>query len=51
MKVLIQALGSAGDTFPFIGIGKTLAERGHDLTLFANQVFESDVTSAGLKFI
>lgn len=51
MKVLIQTLGSAGDTHPFIGIGATLAERGHDVVLFANEVFGDAVRNAGLEFV
>ena len=51
MKILIQTLGSAGDAHPFIGIGKTLRERGHHVVLFANEVFRAPVERAGLSFI
>jgi UDP:flavonoid glycosyltransferase YjiC (YdhE family) len=51
MKILIQTLGSAGDTHPFIGVGKSLRSRGHEVVLFANEVFEQTVTEAGLDFV
>lgn len=51
MKILIQTLGSAGDTYPFIGIGESLLSRGHEVVLFANEVFEKRVRSAGLQFV
>lgn len=51
MKILIQTLGSAGDTHPFIGIGKSLRSRGHEVIVFANEVFEETVEQAGLRFV
>jgi rhamnosyltransferase subunit B len=51
MKILIQTLGSAGDTHPFIGIGKSLRNRGHEVVVFANEVFAGAVETAGLRFV
>lgn len=51
MKVLIQTLGSAGDTHPFIGVGQALVARGHEVVLFANETFGDQVTMAGLTFV
>lgn len=51
MRVLIYTAGSAGDTHPFLGIGRTLADRGHQVILFANEVFEDAVRMAGLEFV
>ena len=51
MRVLIQTLGSAGDTHPFIGVGEALRERGHDVVLFGNEVFANAVERAGLAFV
>jgi len=51
VRVLIQTLGSAGDTHPFIGVGKALRKRGHDVVLLANEVFAEAVESAGLDFV
>jgi rhamnosyltransferase subunit B len=39
MRVLIACLGSLGDTLPFVAIGKALQARGHEVFLFANEVF------------
>lgn len=51
MRILIYTAGSAGDTHPFLGIGRTLADRGHAVFVFANEVFEEGVRRAGLKFV
>lgn len=40
MRVLIACLGSLGDTLPFVAIGRALRARGHEVFLFANEVFE-----------
>ncbi len=49
-RVLIEAVGSAGDVHPFVGLGAALVARGHDVTLFANEVFADGVTAAGVPF-
>lgn len=51
MRVLISALGSAGDVHPFIGLGRRLAHRGHTVTLFASEVFRPVVEEAGLEMV
>ena len=51
MKVLIQTVGSAGDVHPFIGVGQALAGRGHEVVLFANEMFGDLVQQAGLTFV
>ncbi len=43
MNLLIVALGSAGDVYPFLPVAKTLSARGHRVTLFANEVFRQVV--------
>ncbi|MCP5196917.1 MAG: glycosyltransferase, partial [Gammaproteobacteria bacterium] len=48
MKVVITALGSGGDVFPFIALGQTLQQRGHNVTLIANPHFAAEVDRAGL---
>jgi rhamnosyltransferase subunit B len=50
VKVVIQTLGSAGDTYPFIGIGKELVSRGHEVVVFANEVFARTIRSGNLRF-
>jgi rhamnosyltransferase subunit B len=51
MKVVISALGSGGDVFPFIALGQVLQERGHAVTLLANPHFADAVAQAGLSLV
>ena len=51
MKVLLAALGSAGDVFPVLAIGAELRRRGHDVTLLANGWFEPAVRREGIAFV
>ncbi len=49
-SALLFGVGSAGDVFPFIALGKGLAARGWQITLCANPTFEQQVLRAGLTF-
>lgn len=51
LRVLISAVGSHGDTLPFVGLGRALRERGHDVRLYGNGLFSGLVGSAGLTFV
>ncbi|SDA91975.1 rhamnosyltransferase subunit B [Pseudomonas sp. NFACC15-1] len=51
MHVIITAIGSAGDVHPFIGIGRTLAARGHRITFCASAVFAPVIERCGFKFL
>jgi rhamnosyltransferase subunit B len=51
LNVLLVALGSSGDVFPFLGLGRALRARGHHVTLLANSHFEADSRDAELDFI
>ena len=51
MKVLLAALGSAGDVHPPIAIGVELRRRGHAVTLVANAWFQATAHRAGLAFV
>jgi hypothetical protein len=51
VNILLLALGSHGDVHPFVGIGRALRERGHDVTVAANEYFKPMVEKAGLEFI
>ncbi len=51
MHFVIEAIGSAGDVHPFIGVGAALAARGHGVTLLANEVFRPAVERASLTFL
>jgi rhamnosyltransferase subunit B len=43
-------MGSAGDVHPFIGLGKALMNRGHEVRLFAAPSFKTAATAQGLDF-
>ena len=49
--ILILAVGSAGDVYPFIVIGQALCARGHAVTLVATANFQERVERAGLQFV
>lgn len=51
LQVLLAAVGSAGDVYPFIGLGQNLQRRGHRVTLIANAYFQDAVHRAGLAFV
>lgn len=51
MRVLIVALGSAGDVHPNVGIGVALKRRGHDVHLIAPAVFAPLAQRVGLAFM
>ncbi len=50
MRVVIVAIGSAGDVHPFVAVGRGLRERGHDVVIHAGAWYEEAVTRAGLAF-
>lgn len=50
MKVLIVAAGSHGDVLPFVGLGRELQHRGHEVRLFASGPFAGMSAEAGLPF-
>jgi rhamnosyltransferase subunit B len=50
MNALLVALGSAGDVYPFIGLGLRLRARGHSVTLLANGHFEPAARRVGIDF-
>ncbi|MDO9300330.1 MAG: glycosyltransferase [Anaerolineales bacterium] len=49
--ILLCTIGSAGDVYPFIGIGQQLKKRGFRVVLVTSQYFEAHARSAGLEFI
>jgi UDP:flavonoid glycosyltransferase YjiC (YdhE family) len=51
MRALLVTVGSSGDVHPFVGLGRTLAARGHDVSVVTNNHFQSLIRSAGLNFI
>ncbi|MFO0808108.1 MAG: glycosyltransferase [Gemmataceae bacterium] len=51
MHLLLMPLGSSGDVHPFLGLGRALAARGHDVTLLTNGHFRPAAERAGLTFV
>lgn len=49
-EILLCTIGSAGDVYPFIGIGQELKQRGYQVTLITSQYFEAQARDAGLEF-
>jgi UDP:flavonoid glycosyltransferase YjiC (YdhE family) len=50
MHVLLLSAGTAGNMLPFIGLGKALRARGHDVTLIASGASTDVAASEGLGF-
>ncbi len=48
---LLTPVGSSGDVHPFVGIGRALRERGHDVTLLTAEPFRRISERAGLHFV
>jgi UDP:flavonoid glycosyltransferase YjiC (YdhE family) len=44
-------MGSLGDTLPFVYLGQRLLERGHQVTLLANEHYRALIESRGLEFV
>ena len=49
--ILLLPVGSAGDVFPFIWLGRQLLARGHRVTMITACLFEKSARRAGLEFI
>ncbi|MEX1042949.1 MAG: glycosyltransferase [Pirellulaceae bacterium] len=50
MNILLFPVGSFGDVHPMVGLGLTLAERGHQVTVITSEMFRPLVTRVGLRF-
>jgi rhamnosyltransferase subunit B len=50
MHVLLVSVGTDGDIFPYVGLGRKLRARGHQVTLTASAQYESLATAHGLAF-
>jgi len=48
---LLTPVGSSGDVHPFVGIGRALRQRGHDVTLMTSEPFRRVSEAAGLQFV
>jgi rhamnosyltransferase subunit B len=49
-RFVMTPVGSAGDVHPFIGLGRALRARGHEVVIVTAAPFEQTVTRAGLGF-
>jgi UDP:flavonoid glycosyltransferase YjiC (YdhE family) len=49
MHALIVTIGSHGDLYPFLAVGRALETRGHRCTVLTDRFFAADVASAGLE--
>ena len=50
-QILLNPIGSGGDVFPFLAIGRELQKRGHHVAVMTNRQFIENVGQAGLEFI
>ena len=51
MHAILVSMGTAGDVYPFIGLGIHLLERGHKVTLVANERYRRFATFYGFQFV
>ncbi len=51
LKILFPTLGSYGDVYPLLTLGRNLQHRGHEPIIVANPIYQSIVLKAGLDFI
>jgi UDP:flavonoid glycosyltransferase YjiC (YdhE family) len=51
IRILIAALGSHGDVHPFLGLGRTLLARGHEVRFIAPAMYEPLARLVGLQFV
>src|SRR5262245_39703980 len=50
MRFVLTPVGSSGDVHPFVGIGRALRARGHEVVIVTGGPFEDVVRGAGLSF-
>lgn len=51
MRFLLTPVGSSGDVHPFVGIGRELKSRGHEVILFAAEPHRQVVEQSGIQFV
>jgi rhamnosyltransferase subunit B len=51
MRILISTLGSHGDMHPFLGIGRELRRRGHQVTIIAPAMYAELAGSTNFEFV
>jgi UDP:flavonoid glycosyltransferase YjiC (YdhE family) len=50
MHVILATVGTDGDVFPLLGLGRVLRARGHTVTLAAPETYHARASAAGLGF-
>ncbi|UXU91838.1 glycosyltransferase [Burkholderia sp. S-53] len=50
-KMIVTAIGSAGDVHPLLGVARTLAARGHEVVFCTHAPFEAAVRRCGFAFV
>ena len=50
MNILLPTIGSAGDVYPMIALGRMLQQRGHRVTIVTNPLHQQTILHAGLHF-
>jgi UDP:flavonoid glycosyltransferase YjiC (YdhE family) len=51
MRFALVTLGSTGDLYPFLAIGRALREQGHEVFLLTQAPYRADADRAGLQFV
>ena len=51
MRIIVIAIGTAGDVHPLLGLSRTFAERGHKVSFCTSPVFAPLVDRYGLRFL
>lgn len=51
MRYLLTPVGSSGDVHPYIGIGRELQARGHEVILFGAEPHRGVASAGGLRFV
>lgn len=51
MRVLIAAIGTAGNALPFLGWGRALQQRGHDVVILGSPYLADAVAQLGAPFV
>jgi len=50
-RFVLTPIGSGGDVHPYLGLGRGLKARGHEVVVIVNEAFKSAVEREGLHFI
>lgn len=51
MRFALVTLGSTGDLYPFLAVGRALVEQGHEVVLLSQEPYRAEASRAGLQFV